>query len=36
MNRPEIIEKGNEPAVSFDGIDLTLIRWMLPCLRKKE
>lgn len=26
---PEIIEKGNEPAISPDGVDLTLIRWML-------
>jgi hypothetical protein len=28
-NHPEIVHEGEEPAYSEDGVDLTLIRWML-------
>ncbi|KAB2879975.1 hypothetical protein F9K33_07345 [bacterium] len=35
-DQPEIIEKGNEPIISSDGVDLTLIRWMLSLSPQKR
>ena len=34
--QPEIIEKGTDPVISSDGVDLTLIRWMLTLSPQKR